>query len=213
MTEDLIYSCKYKNYTIKIFVDKNGKNPREEATLTKICFSDYQHPLTDISVRDSIGVTFDQHKEIKYKLHEIYDIDTIKPLYLYQSKDGKFSLSLHLRNTESETLKESGFIFITEKDLSTLINHKITQKTTEVAEYKLQRELKEYNLYLSGDIYYSKLIHPSGNILNGDSILGDYHPLIETSKNRIDWELKDLPQYPKSILQPENITYWNSTIV
>jgi hypothetical protein len=195
MTDNLVQSSKYKDYIINIFVDTNPPdftNPREDYHISKICFCDYLHEFTDRDVVDTINVNFDPHKDTKLNLHEIYQIEICESLYLYKLENDKFSLQTY--NNDFESNKEiSGFIFVTRKDLCKLyksrnLNHLMLQDAKKL----MFQELKDFNHFLSGNVYYTQIISPTRECLKdigGDYTLGDYKSLEDTSKEEIDWHL------------------------
>lgn len=157
----------YKDYTITVEQDTDAENPREDDNLgTMICFHS----------KFNLGDKHDFDPEEAYKLENKKDIIKL-PLYLYDHSGITMSTTKFASSWDSGKV---GFIYVTKEKIRKEYNWKhITKKRySEIIKY-LQAEVKMYNQYLIGDIYYYRIMEDYKEINVCWNFYGEENALLE----------------------------------
>ena len=157
----------YKDYTITVEQDTDAENPREDDNLgTMICFHS----------KFNLGDKHDFDPEEAYKLENKKDIIKL-PLYLYDHSGITMSTTKFASSWDSGKV---GFIYVTKEKIKKEYNWKyITKKRySEIIRY-LEAEVKMHNQYLTGDIYYYRIMEDYKEIDVCCSFYGKEHALLE----------------------------------
>lgn len=156
MKNEALKTIEYKGYTVNVFADDNGYDPREWDNLgTMLCM----HGRYQLGDKHSFKSSdFDGWGEVKKYLTEEEKAVIVLPLYLYdhsglRMKVGSFAGLLPQGHAEFDS-GCVGFIYVTrDKLLSEYSAKKVTKKILDQAEAVLRAEVKTYDQYLSGDVY------------------------------------------------------------
>lgn len=136
---------------LRIFHDEFGHNPREDDNVSHmICF----HKTYRLGDRHDYDTgDFDNWDELKEQLEEDYDILVICPLYLYDHSGITISGTPFGCRWDSGQV---GWAFIEKKMFD-----EIPELFEDKANAWLASEIKEYDQYIRGDIYFFQLIEKS----------------------------------------------------
>lgn len=164
---DPVHAEKYKGYTIEIYTDDNPESPRENDNIgTMVCF----HGSYDLGDKGH-GYTQDGQSswaELEEKL--IQDgAAIVLPLYLYDH--GGITISTGEFSCPWDS-GQVGFVFVTKAKLHKEYGKRITKKVIATATGCMEGEVKEYDNYLTGNIYGYKVLDEDG--LELDSCWGYY---------------------------------------
>jgi len=173
----------YKGFTIKIEAEENPQDPREPGFQdhlgTMICFH------KRYSLGDETDLTFDEFdgwKDLKkYIIKELKSI-CIMPIYMYDHSGITIQTTPYGDNWDSGQI---GFIYCTEKDRDKMG----TQKKD--LERILMGEVKEYDKYLTGEIYrYSIFKYDEDLNIGCGNWYGDQKDIIKDARASIESHIK-----------------------
>lgn len=142
----------YKNYVIRILVDDNPMNPREDENLgTMVCFHK-RYILGD--KHDIRSEDFSSWAEIEEHLIKEYDACVILPLYLYDHSGITISCGNSYPYNDRWDAGQVGFIYISKEKVRKEYSVKhISKELKERVTKYLEGEVKVYDDYLRGDVY------------------------------------------------------------
>ena len=158
--------------TLKIFVDEDPQNPREWDNLTKMVCFHKRYDLGDTQT-DYRQEAFESWDELKAEIIEKEKPLVIKPLYMYDHSGITISTEPFSCQWDSGQI---GWVYITNKTIDvcgTIIKNDETfaQYKERLGEY-LEGEVKEYDQYITGDVYLFELTDETGKTI--DSCGGFY---------------------------------------
>jgi hypothetical protein len=185
----------YKGYTIKIILDDNSENPREAFDHTGKMFCMHR--------RYSLG-----DKEVNQE-YSIDEIETLKeegkiiilPLFLYDHSGITINTTGFSCQWDSGQI---GFIFAFKEDIKKEYSWKIlTKKRIETIEGYLRNEVKEYDHYLTGNVYGYIIEDKEGEIIDSCSgYYGNPEGVLEDAKFQVDYFYREEMKKPKQKLFP-----------
>lgn len=165
----------YKGYTVKVYHDADGNNPRDDDNLGIMTCFHRRYNLGDrnggLRAEDFSGWG-EVEVALKAKGHML-----IAPLYLYDHsglriKIGSFDGLLPQGHAEFDS-GQVGFISTTKERIRAWRRHKrVTKKAIKWAEAFLEGEVEQYDDYLSGNVYGYVIEGPDGEDM--DSCWGYY---------------------------------------
>lgn len=149
--ENLLLDTKSnEDYTLKIYIDPDPLDPRARwDTLGNMyCFHKRANLGDDHNLdRDQ----FNSYDEIEDYIYEELDAEIVKTLYLYQHSGMTMSLTPFHSRWDSGKV---GFIFVTEdRILDWFQEDELTDEVLGKAEEVLRNEVKNYDAYISGEMY------------------------------------------------------------
>jgi len=149
----------YKGFMIKIELDQNPQDPREDENVTVMaCFSK-RHNLGDKDHGYDANdyANWEQMSEAIIKQE---NVAAILPVYMYDHG------GITIRTTPFDCQWDSGqlgFIWITRKSVSANLGWKrITKKRVKELEATLVQDVATYDSYLTGEVYGYTIIAPDG---------------------------------------------------
>lgn len=183
----------YKGCSINIYLDEHlPESPRDWDNLTTMLCFHKRYNLGDIKESnywDSARKNCRSWEELWAEIQKGYDIIVAKPLYLYDHSGisistGSFIGRAHHARWDSGQI---GFVFITRESVKKIQGWKqITAKRKKKLKQWLQAEVKTYDQYLRGEVYWYDIEGPNGEHI--DSCSGFYGS---------DWEENGLFEYAK----------------
>jgi hypothetical protein len=181
-------TTEYKGYTIKIEQDDEPTDPRSWDNLgTMICF----HPNYNLGdTHDLKPANFRSAKRIEEYIEKKLKGHIILPLYLYDHSGITMNTTGFSCRWDSGLV---GFIYITAKKIRHEYNAKrISKKLKERVSGYLVNEVKEYDQFLTGDVWgYRDIEDPDGNVLD-DSCWGFFgiEHCITEAESIVDEDIK-----------------------
>lgn len=183
-----IDTIEYKGYHINIYYDEYPENPREfyQPLGTMVCFHK-RYNLGDINSNNPIH-------EVSDILSEFYDTDKIDD-WLYEQNTFDFLMSklenhavilpLYLYDHSGITMNTTGFtcpwdsgkvgfIYVTFNKIKEEFSFKkLSAKRIKFITQCLINEVKEYDDYLTGRVYFLEVTDNDGEVINYGSYYGD----------------------------------------
>lgn len=211
-------TIEYKGYEINITTDECAENPREWCNVGKMIYQHRNYYLGDERYRNNYANSW--KKWFAYYVLENYSIDVnlksydyfgyfededevdkvwewidknmiVMPLYLYDHS----GITISTARTCSWDSGQVGFMYITKKDAVKEFGNKyFTKEVEEKAIACLEAELKTYDNYLRGDVYWYRILDKEENEI--DSCRGYYgydheeSGLLRDAKYIIDYKEK-----------------------
>ena len=158
------------NVKLEIGFYKNPYNPRDifEPLTKMVCFHG-RYNLGD--KHDYNHNDYDNWDEMLEDIIRKENPICIKPLYLYDHSGITISTSSFCDRWDSGQV---GFIFIRKEDIKKEFGKKrITKELKERSEKMIECEVKEYDDYLRGDVYYMKLYENDEEVDSFGEFYGD----------------------------------------
>lgn len=193
-------TIKYRGHKITIWQDEDPWSPRgEQDNLGIMMFFHTRYSLGD-DVGEQFGVSrtdfknWDEvEKYIKRKLKGVL----ITPVYMYDHSGITISTEYTYPYNDRWDAGQIGFIFTTnEKIRERYLKKAISSKTFKRAEQALLFEIKEYDLYLRGEVYGYTVEKGDETIASCGGYFGDEYVLID-AKGEVDANI-DGPKLNKS---------------
>jgi len=175
----------YKGYKIEIRQDEYAESPREWDNLGKmICF----HGSYDLGDKHELSSSdFNSWGELEEFIYKEYNPLIVLPLYLYDHSGITMNTAGFHCPWDSGQV---GFIYVPKENVRKEWNVKrISPELKEKVKKLLISEVKNYDSYISGDVYWYSIIDENGNTLDTLSgFFGDNENsgLLEDAKNMID---------------------------
>jgi hypothetical protein len=181
-------NIEYKGYTIKIDIDENPIDPREDEDFdTMVCFHS-RYSLGDKT--DLKSDMFGGWDELEKYLKKEKGASVTMPLYLYDHSGISMKTYRHGQHSAWDC-GMVGFIYTTKKDIKRFFgNKKLTR--AQIEKYLIQ-EVEIYNTYIMGMVYYFSIEDENGNPVE-DGACGNWHDekdAITEAKSIIDYEVKE----------------------
>jgi len=150
MEEYLVETEEYRGHKIKIYQDPDPQNPRDNDNFgTMVCF--HSHYMLGDSNHGLRNEDFFSWDGLKGCLIREKDAAVILPLYLYDHSGITINTTPFGCRWDSG---EVGFIYATRQNIRDNYGIKrIWKGTLETAEKLLEAEVKEYDRYLTGQVY------------------------------------------------------------
>jgi hypothetical protein len=168
----------YKGFTIKIEHDDDPENPRDWDNIgTMVCF----HDRYDLGDKHEFDEPDDFIAWLKEQGNKVFSL----PLYLYDHSGITMKTSSFNDRWDSGAV---GWIYVTvEKAKQELGNYEWKQlkgRTYSV----LESEVKDYDMYISGEVYGFQITDEQGEELEDGSVWGifGYTETLEEAKRTID---------------------------
>lgn len=189
----------YKGYNIKIEYDECSESPREWDNLgIMVAFhrnydlGDKNHNIQkDSYYNDKLGdyVNCDSWEDIEKQILYAYpDAILVKPLYLYDHSGITISMSDYCDKWDSGQV---GFYFTTRERIKKEFSCKrITKKVLDRVSDILKQEVKTYDQYLIGDVYYVDIQDKNGEDVECIGGFYGYEYALEESKSIIDADIE-----------------------
>jgi len=175
----------YKGYKIEIRQDEYAESPRDWDNLGKmICF----HGRYDLGDKHELSSSdFNSWGELEEFIYKEYNPLIVLPLYLYDHSGITMNTAGFHCPWDSGQV---GFIYVPKENVRKEWNVKrISPELKEKVKKLLISEVKNYDSYISGDVYWYSIIDENGNTLDTLSgFFGDNENsgLLEDAKNMID---------------------------
>jgi len=175
----------YKGYKIEIRQDEYAESPREWDNLGKmICF----HGSYDLGDKHELSSSdFNSWGELEEFIYKEYNPLIVLPLYLYDHSGITMNTAGFHCPWDSGQV---GFIYVPKENVRKEWNVKrISPELKEKVKKLLISEVKNYDSYIRGDVYWYSIIDENGNTLDTLSgFFGDNENsgLLEDAKNMID---------------------------
>jgi len=175
----------YKGYKIEIRQDEYAESPREWDNIGKmICF----HGRYDLGDKHELSSSdFSGWEELEEFIYKEYNPLIVLPLYLYDHSGITMNTTeFHCRWDSSQV----GFIYVSKENVKKEWNvKKISPKLKEKVKKLLISEVKTYDYYIRGNVYWYSIVDENENTLDTLSgFFGDNENsgLLEDAKNMID---------------------------
>ena len=175
----------YKGYKIEIRQDEYAESPREWDNIGKmICF----HGRYDLGDKHELSSSdFNSWEELEEFIYKEYNPLIVLPLYLYDHSGITMNTTgFHCRWDSSQV----GFIYVSKENVKKEWNvKKISPKLKEKVKKLLISEVKTYDYYIRGNVYWYSIVDENENTLDTLSgFFGDNENsgLLEDAKNMID---------------------------
>ena len=183
----------YKGYTIEVKQDEIPESPREWDNLgTMVCF----HNKYNLGDKHEITSSdFNSWNEVENHLKKENDIAIILPLYLYDHsglriKIGSFQGHLPQGHAEFDS-GMIGFIYITKEKIRKEYGCKhITKKWIEKVTGYLENEVKTYDQFISGDVWYYVVEDENGEDIDCCGGIYGQDEAENQAKEMVDHEIK-----------------------
>ena len=151
---------------IEIFASPDGNNPRQYDNLAKMVCFHKKYSLGDKHNYSSSD--YSSYEEMKKDIIKRDGAVIVEPLYIYEHGSITISTTPFSCPWDSGQL---GFVIVTKDGIKNNFGVKrVTKKLIEKCKEVLQSEVKEYKMYLEGDVYGFRCYDEDGNIT--DSCIG-----------------------------------------
>jgi hypothetical protein len=196
LAEPSVESYQFKDdYVIQIFQDESVDSPREWDNLGTFLAFHSRYTLGDVEESNEIDPDqFSNFDEMESFLRKEKGAVVVLPVYMLDHSGITVSTSSFGDPWDSGQL---GFIYATEEDIRNMLGvRKVTERVKNAVRERLDGEIKQYNQYLTGDVYGYKVT----NIRTGDevdSVWGFYG--IEQAKEEAESSARFDKKNPKSL--------------
>lgn len=194
-TEGIIESIRYRGYKINIGYETDVESPRTWDNLGKmICFH-RKYNLGD--KHDLCSSDFEDWEDMEHYLRKTYKPGVLHPLYLYDHSGITISTAPFGCRWDSGQV---GFVFATRADILAAYGTKrLSKKLIAHADKCILNEVKEYDSYLTGEVYRYEVISPIGREI--DQCCGYYGDIdksgiVADAKAAVDADIKWRKEHP-----------------
>jgi len=187
--DDIIESIRYRGFNINIGYDIDAESPRTWDNLgTMICFHN-RYRLGD--AHDLCSSDFEDWEDMERHIRKTYKPAVLHPLYLYDHS------GITIRTAPFGCRWDSGqvgFVFATRTDILAAYGAKrLSKKLIAHADKCILNEVKEYDSYLTGEVYRYEVKSPLGKEI--DQCCGYYgdrdkNGIVADAKAAVDAEIK-----------------------
>lgn len=188
---------KYKGYTIEVTQDESPYDPRENDNLGTMAFFHKRYTLGD----KNHGIQSEEYSSWDAMLAGIEEKNgpiVYLPVYMYDHSGITINTTgFGAIDGQRWDWGQIGFIYITfEKIRKEYSWKKLTPARIEKIKEYLRCEVKEYDQFLTGDVYGYKVLDSKGNEIDDGSCWGFYghehktSGLLEYAQNAIDCEIR-----------------------
>jgi hypothetical protein len=187
---------------LEIGYDLMGDNPRNWDNLGWFitCESDYISPDEYPELRDWIKKTGDEASDVKEhieKIKEFFNETDEEVLAIYPITRFEHGVVKYFLGTSNGfDYSNCGFYIITSDTIKAYgLSKKELKGNTEKI---IEGELKMYNHYVNGEVYFFKLYDENGEVIeSGGDIFGDLDDVFEEIKGYLgkEWENEDMNDY------------------
>lgn len=185
---DSIYEEEYKGYTIKIFQDTDPLNPRTDWDHcdTMVCF----HRRYNLGDKHDWKDSFNSWQELAEQIEKDFKPVVMLPLYLYDHSGITISTGPFSCPWDSGQV---GFIFMSrEEALKNWSRKRVTKKLQDRIEKFLESSVKEYDDYLTGNVYGFEITKDGEDIESCWGFFGDYEKnVLLEARSIVDAKTKD----------------------
>lgn len=179
----------YKGYKIAIEHDENPLNPRTDNDNDDlmVCF----HKRYDLGDKHKHNYKFQDFggwDELEAQLIKDHDPVLILPLYLYDHSGITIATSHEYPFNDRWDAGQVGFILLGKKEAKNCYGVKrITKAIKERAAKYIEATVKEYDMYLRGEVYYYRIEDPDGNIIeNSGGYIMEAEEVLKEAKLAVD---------------------------
>ena len=188
----LVKTEEYKGFTIKLHIDEDPRNPREEYDYfsTMLCWHSQYSLGDDNPYRDP-----DEAWEYITESRAV-----VLPLYLYDHSGLSMSTSRSYPFNDPWDAGQVGWIFIErEKVLKEYSRKKLTRSLIRKAEDMMMSEVREYDDYLRGEVYGYVVNDKDGEHIDSCcGFYGDLDYVVAEAKSVVDASITQLElPFPK----------------
>ncbi len=180
---EILETIEYKGYSIDIYPDENPESPREWSNLGIMVYGHNSYKLGEEKIQGDLDGWGEEEEYLKKEKNAV----VILPLYLYDHSGITMRTYPFSCNWDSGQV---GFIYTTRKKIDEFLGvKKLTKKAIEKIKEQLINEVKEFDDYITGNIY-GYIIEKTDDSCWG--FYGDFEKsgLLETAKDNIDYYIK-----------------------
>jgi len=196
----------YKGYTIAIEQDVDSESPRDWDNLGTIVYRHRDYKLGDKEIPeyyinnngDSIAIS--TLEDVKWWIDNEYGkVAVILPLKIYEHS----GITMYIGDTHDRWDGSAvGYIFVTKETVRKEYNVKrVSKKLLQKIENILRQEVKTYDQYLRGDVYYYCVTDENNKQIDSCGGFYDYNYMLETAHEAIDCHIKELERQKEEKLK------------
>lgn len=209
----LVQTVDYRDYTIKVLYDDDAPNPRNEFehssrfynNLRRKTFEDGEHKFTEI--------VDEENHQLDWNFQQMF---IYVPVYIYEHSGACVSTTPFCDPWDSGLF---GMLAITKRKAMEDFGWKeLTQKRIEKVKDMLRSEVKEYNQWLTGEVYAYTIEDVNGEEVDScGGFYGDWQNineccLLEVAQGQIDYFCKEAnkqAETDRQAAEKESCEFWS----
>lgn len=190
----------YKDYSINIEQDTCDQSPREWDNLGVMYYRHPDYTLGDVEVprsyyNDNLQDTYyidDAESFAEWRKYEGDYIAIMLPLAIYDHSGVTMWCGSKWSGVDAQwDCSDVGWIVVTKEQIRKEYNVKrISKKLLDKVEERLRGEVKTFDMYLTGDVYWYEVLDPEGNQVDSCGGYYGYDYCISEAKAAIDSDIK-----------------------
>lgn len=175
-------NTEYKNYTIKIEQDECDESPRDWENLgTMVCF----HRRYDLGDKNDFSTPDDFDEWYKANKQNVL---ILLPLFLYDHSGISMSTSCAYPYNDCWDAGQVGWIYVEKETVRKEWKVKrISPRIKKLALNNLLSEVKAYDQYLTGDVYFYSIENADNDQLDSCGGFYGYDYCLEAAKEQVDY--------------------------